>query len=192
MSVDQLISAQPGIVPRLEGKHTRDRIMAATVYFDHFSGYSYIHLQCSTDTEDTILSKYAFEQLFLTNDVTVSSYMADNGRFAEKGYRDAIRNSKQTITYCGVGSHHQNGIVERHIGELTSSARTLLLHAKRRWPKAIGTILWPFALKAAEFKHNHLKLNQDGLAPAHLFSGSKYDFELSMHHTWGFPIFVLE
>jgi hypothetical protein len=52
--------------------------------------------------------------------------------------------------YCGIGGHHQNGIAEQKIKELTLGAQTLLLHAKQMLPEYISTILWPFALKCCE------------------------------------------
>lgn len=64
----------------------------------------------------------------------------------KKGFRDQIETDGQSISYCAVGAHHQNGIVERHIGTLTTQgSRTNLLHAQRHWPEAVGSILWPFA-----------------------------------------------
>ena len=43
----------------------------------------------------------------------------------------------QTISFSGVGSHHQNEIVERKHRELTQGAHTLLLHGIRIWPQMI-------------------------------------------------------
>ena len=37
---------------------------------------------------------------------------ADNGRFYEKPFWSEIEDSNQAITFCGVGSHHKNAIVE--------------------------------------------------------------------------------
>ena len=66
------------------------------------------------------------------------------------------------------------------------------MHAKRHWPEAIGTILWPFALKAAEDRRNHLKLDEKGYAPIHKFSKTFANIEIKNWHTWGCPVFVLE
>lgn len=112
VSVDQMISKQPGLIPRMEGSHTRDRIHTETVYIDHFSKYSYSHLQCSTDSDDTLESKQAFERVAESHGVNIKSYHADNGRFAERLFRSAVQALKQTITFCGVGAHHQTGLVE--------------------------------------------------------------------------------
>ena len=39
--VDQLVVSHPGLVPRMSGRHTNDRVCGATGYIDHFSKYSY-------------------------------------------------------------------------------------------------------------------------------------------------------
>ena len=44
VSVDQLVSKQPGLLPRQDGKHSLDIITGATVYHDNFTGYTYSHL----------------------------------------------------------------------------------------------------------------------------------------------------
>ena len=88
----------------------------------------------------------------------VKAYHADNGIFAEKAFRDEVDNSNQIITYCDVGAHHQNWLVECHIGVLTHGSRCILLHAQRRWPTVITTLLWPFTWRDYERKRNALHL----------------------------------
>ncbi len=75
------------------------------------------------------------------------AYHAYNGRFADKGFWDDCALSNQTITFCCVGSHHQNGIAEQKIKDITLGGRTLLLHAKCMLPEYISTILWLFTIK---------------------------------------------
>ena len=192
VSIDQMSSAHPGLVPTITGRHTRERITGLTCYIDNFSRRSYSHLQTSLDTDQTLDSKIAFERDARSHGVKIKSYHADNGRFAEKCFRDEVEKCNQKISFCGVGAHHQNGIIERHIGLLTTSTRTLLLHAKRHWPEAISTILWPFAWKAAERRHNILHVNEGGSSPENIFCGNKTDIDLSIFHPWGCPIFVLD
>ena len=60
---------------------------------------------------------------------------------------DNVHQTHQTITFCGVGAHHQNGIAKQQIRDLMESTRTMLLHAAQQWPKAITSNLWPQALK---------------------------------------------
>ena len=60
--MDHLISAQPGLLPRISGRHTLDRITAAVIFKDVYSGYTYVHLMTSCDLEQTINAKAAFEK----------------------------------------------------------------------------------------------------------------------------------
>jgi hypothetical protein len=151
-----LVSAQPGLIPQITGNLTGQRINGATVIVDHFSDHVYVYLMRNLTLDKTILAKHAYERFLSSIGVIAKAYHADNGRFADQGFRDECNRSNQTITFCGVGSHHQNGIAERKIKELTLGARTLLLHAKRMLPEHISTILWPFALICAEDRLNHL------------------------------------
>ena len=191
VSIDHVISAQPGLVPRMDGRHTRDRINSVCVFIDHVSGLSYSHMQTSVNNEQTVEAKHAFETFAASHGVTIKSYHADNGIFAEKAFRDKATADAQTLTFCAVGAHHQNGIVERHIQELTYGARTVLLHAQRRWPKAVGSILWPFAWKDYERRFNNLRLRDDGRSALNRFSGSDVRADLRDFHPFGCPVYVL-
>ena len=153
----------------MDRRHTNARICGATSFFDHYSGYSYSALQTSLDGEQTLAAKISFESHADTCGVDVKLYRADNGRFAKKGFLDAIKEAHQTIDFCGVGAHHQNGVIERHFQRLTSRARTMLLHSKRHWPPMITTVLWPFAFKYAELQYNNLSVDEYGLSPAEKF-----------------------
>jgi hypothetical protein len=191
VSIDHVISKQPGLVPRMDGRHTRDRITGACVFLDNHTRYSYSHLQTSIDNEQTLEAKQGFEQHASSNDINIKAYHADNGIFATQAFRDDIQSSSQKISYCAVGAHHQNGIVERHIGILTHGARTNLLHAQRRWPEAIGSILWPFAWKDFERRYNHLFLDENGLSPINRFTGTTVRTDIRQFHPFGCPVFVL-
>ena len=124
--------------------------------------------------------------------IDIKAYHADNGRFAEKGFRDSVSEANQKITFCGVNAHHQNGLIEKYHQDIAREARKLLLHAKRFWPEAIGTILWPFAIKAAEDRRNHLHLDDKGKTPIQKWSNVYHDINISTWHTFGCPVYVLE
>jgi hypothetical protein len=112
----------------MDGRHTQDRITGACVFLDNHTRYSYSHLQTSIDNVQTLEAKQGFEQHSGTNGVNIKAYHADNGIFATQGFCNQIQSSNQKISYCAVGAHHQNGIVERHSGILTHGACTNLLH----------------------------------------------------------------
>ena len=192
ISTDQLVVAQPGLVPRLSGRHTKDRICGATGFFDHYSGYSFSSLQTSLDGEQTLAAKRSFENQASQCGVRVESYRADNGRFAEKSFRDAVKLAGQTIDFCAVGTHNQNGIIERHFQRMSSHARTLILHAKRHWPAMMSVVLWPFAYKYAELLYNHLHLDDKGRSPIEKFCKANMKIDLRDIHTFGCPCYILD
>jgi hypothetical protein len=143
--------------------------------------------------DETLLAKTAFERHANEGGVSIASYRADNGRFADAGFQKAIKEANQSITFCAVGAHHQNGIVERRIKELTLISRTLLLHAKRHWPDYITTMMWPFALKEAAYRLNRLSLRTDGRScEATFFNIDKELFDPTSLHVFGSPCFVLD
>ena len=189
---DQSVVAQPVLVPQMDGRHTNDWICSATGFLDHHTGYSYSSLQTSLDGEQTVAAKISFESHAESHGVTIQSYHADNGWFAEQRFLDSVNEANQTIDFCTVGAHHQNGLIERHFQQLTSRARTILLHAKCHWPAMISTVLWPVAYKYTELLYNHFSLDTDGLSPAEKFSNVQVKVELKNYHTWGCPCYVLD
>jgi hypothetical protein len=66
--------------------------------------------------------------------VTTQHIRADNGVYASAPFQLACEKDNQDLTICAVGSHWQNGMVERHIGVITQMAHTILLHAMAQWP----------------------------------------------------------
>ena len=60
VSCDQLISSTPGLIAQLRGIPTKARYNAATVFVDHFSRLSYLHLQRTTRAEETVKAKMIF------------------------------------------------------------------------------------------------------------------------------------
>ena len=129
VGVDQMISAQPGLVPQEKGHLTRARIWACTIFVDYYTGFTFVALMRDLTAESTLAAKREFEHRCAVRGVQVEHYHADNGRFAEPAFVDECKRCKQELTFCGVGAHHQNGIAERKIKDVTVIARTILLHA---------------------------------------------------------------
>ena len=155
ISVDQLESTTPGLtIAQIKGWLTKKRYRVATIFVDHFSGLSYIHIQKSTNADEIIEVKLAFERYATKFKVQIKIYQADNVRFAENKFTAAIKESGQTVTFCGVNAHFQNAVAERRIRTLQDQARTMLIHAQHRWSKAIDAHLWPNALRVANEVHN--------------------------------------
>ena len=113
----------------MAGFLTNDRIWGTTNFCDHVSDFVYVHLMRNFNLEETLLAKRAYEKVLKQAGRTALHYHADNSRFTDKGFHKNIDDKGQEITFCGVGAHHQNGIIENRNKQLTLSARTLLCTA---------------------------------------------------------------
>jgi hypothetical protein len=130
VNMDQMVSVQPGLIPQMTGFLTNLHIWGATIFVDNYLDYVFLALVRDLTLDERLLEKSSFERHANEGGVSIISYCADNGQFADAGFQQAIKDSNQKITYCAVGAHHQNGIFERQIKELTLISRMLLLHAK--------------------------------------------------------------
>ncbi len=130
VSMDQMVSAQPILVPQMAAFLMNLRIWGATIFVDHFSDYVFVALMHDLTVDKTLLAKSSFERHANEGCISIISYGADNGQFADNRFQQGIKDSNQKITYCAGWAHHQNGIIEQQIKELTLISRTLLLHAK--------------------------------------------------------------
>ena len=115
VGADQLISSVPGFIGQMRGILTRKRYTVSTVFVDHFSGYSYVHFQLSSSAESTIMARRAFERHAKLYGVSVMHYHADNAIFDSKAFVEEVHACDQTISYCAVNAHHQNGKAEKKI-----------------------------------------------------------------------------
>jgi len=194
VGVDQLVSPVPGLVGQMTGFITKQRYRYATVFVDHYSGLGYVYLQKKASVEETLKAKQAFERYALQRGVRIEHYHADNGVFKAKGWVDAVERQGQGLTFAAVGAHHQNGKAERRIRELQETARAMLLHSHRRWPKGITANLWPYALQAANDSYNSMPSLSDNEArsPNQLFSKTDTEINPKHHKPFGSPIFVLD
>jgi hypothetical protein len=115
VSVDQMESTTPGLIAQMKGIPTLERYHYATIFVDHATDYTYVHLQRETSSEKTFRAKKAFERLARSYGIIVTQYHSDNGRFVDSSWwNDAIKQG-QRMTMCRVNAHHQNGKVERRI-----------------------------------------------------------------------------
>lgn len=191
-SVDQLESPLPGFIGQMKGKLTKQRYKVATIFIDHFSSYSFVYLQSTTNAEETLKAKKAFEKHAETFGVNIIRYHADNGRFAEKVWKEDILQKGQQLTFSGVGAHHQNGRAEKRIRDMQDLARTALIHAHRRWPHAVDVRLWPYALRHANNALNNTPFPKEERTPIEKFSGTEVLPNLQHHHPFGCPAYALD
>ena len=177
----------------MSGSPTYRRYLHAAVYVDQATGYGFIWLQKSISEEETLEGKLAFERHCRSFGVNISHYHADNGIFAANGWKQSCAKERQTISYAGVNAHHQNGIAERRIRELQNLARTMLIHAQQRWPEAITTNLWPYAIRMANDALNATPnmQHQQKATPELLFTNTRVSHNPKHLHHFGSPAFVL-
>jgi GAG-pre-integrase domain len=193
VAVDQLISSTPGLIGQMKGFITRKRYTVTTVFVDHFSGLSFVHFQLSTSVAETVVAKRTFERYAKAHGVKIKHYHADNGVFAAKGFVEEIQHCGQTISYCAVNAHHQNGKAEKRIRDLQETARTMMLHAKQRWPTAVTTNLWPYAIRMANDIANAApSIQHKHTSPIEMFAQVEVAPRVKHSHTFGSPVYVLD
>jgi len=193
VSMDHFIVSTPGRLFSSRGRESEDRMYKGGVIFvDHASGYVHCEPVVNFTAGEALRAKRAFEKEMLSMGVVVLNYHADNGVFTAQEFQDELTTLNQNLTLSGVGAHHQNAMAERMIGVTVSMARTMMLHAKMRWPKSVGTKLWPMALKHAQYLHNHLP-NYNNICPMDLVLRTTVPRQsLRNLHVWGCPVYVLD
>ena len=193
ISMDHFSVGVKGRLFESRGKTSNDSMYTGgCIFYDHATSYVYIHLQVQINTIEALQAKMSFERHLFDYGIIAQAYHADNGIFNAKEYVKEIEDNFQQIQYSGVGAHHQNGCAERAIGTMFSIARTMMIHAKLRWPDVIDTNIWPMAILYAEWLYNHMP-KQNGLAPVELLSRTKVSFGKLQHaHVFGCPVYVLD
>ena len=192
ISVDQLESPLPGFVPIAKGTPTLQRYQHATVFVNHSSNFTYMRLHEGLTGQETINAKHACKQIAEQHGVCILHYHCDNGRFADKAFMDDICQAHQTIAFCGIVAHQQNGIAECCICDIMESSCTSLQHAAHQWPKTIVANLWPQALKHATNIYNALLQAGKPSSPLSLFSKTQVQPNLKHFHLFGCPVYVLQ
>ena len=197
ISVDQYQSHFPGRLPNTKGKEKKKhQYTGGTIMVDSASSLVYLDHQVSLTTSETIKTKKKFERFAKECGVKVLSYRADNQPFASNEFKAEIEQNNQTISFSGVGAHHQNGVAERAIGTITRLARAMLLHHAIMWPDQADLKLWPFAMDQAVHIWNNLPREKNGLSPMEIFTGvtrvEEHSSIIEKAHTWGCPVYVLD
>jgi hypothetical protein len=101
---DQLVSVQPGLILQISGKLTHQCINVSTIFVDHFFDHVYAYLMKDLTLDETITAKHGYEFFLHLLGIQSKAYHADNGCFADQGFRDDCLQNNQLITVCGFGS----------------------------------------------------------------------------------------
>jgi hypothetical protein len=83
-SMDQIVSAQPGLILQMSGCLTNLRIMVTTIFVDHFSDHVYAYLMKDLTLLETLMAKHAYEKYLASLRIESKAYHSDNGHFADK------------------------------------------------------------------------------------------------------------
>ena len=132
----------------MAGFLTKNCIWGAAIFVDH-------HISCMT-----LLLRRPFLLSYLLKDMQAMEVSLSTlielimVALLTLVFKTAIQEANQTISFCSVRAHHQNGIVKQHIKELTLISWILHLYAQHHWPDYITTMMWPFALKEVAYQFN--------------------------------------
>ena len=194
VSSDQFVSSLKGRLPNTYGKENEsEKFVGGTIYIDEASEYITVQNQVSLNAAETLRGKHRMERDALRHGISIRGYRCDNGIYKSQEFVDDTRALRQTIQYSGIGAHHHNGIAERCIRTISTSARTILLHAMIHWPDEVTLDLWPFAIDYAVYIWNKLPRAPSHLSPEEIYYSTKSNHEaLRNAKVWGCPTYVLD
>jgi hypothetical protein len=191
---DQFESRLPGRVFNARGASTSShKYKGGTVFCDAATGHIRVYFQVAFTAQETLESKLKYEREALSEGVQVKGYSSDNGVFTAKDFMDELLNQGQSVRRSGVGGHHHNGVAENAIKNVSSTTRTMMIHAALRWPSQSERDLWPMAMAHAVHLHNAKPSITSGFNPDELWTRTKSSHSALLNaHTWGCPVYILE
>lgn len=106
----------------------------------------------------------------------------------------ALQRSNQTLSFSGVGAHHQNCVAERAIKTTMELARAVLLHAALMWSDAFDDVCGPLRLTMQSTYGTTLPNVDSGVTLNEIFRQVRLDTprHLTRLHVWGYPSYVME
>ena len=185
-----MTSSVPGLIPQMVGFLTSQKFYHSSFFFDDRSDFTFAHHQTSTSADETIEAKRACESELRKHAREVRHYHEDNGTCAVAKCKQEVQDQRQTLIFCGVGSHRQNGKAENRIKIICNPARCMLIHAMDRLPEVITQALWPFTISLAVDIRNKHKKNKEGSSLIEKLTGVEQSFELCDDHALGCPAHV--
>jgi hypothetical protein len=191
VSSDGMEAATPGQVMTTGGLPSNRRYKYCSFWVDHYSQFVYVTMHESKRAEELVKSKLEFEDFASRYNVKIKNIRADNGVYTARLFQELCLKNQQTLTFCAVGAHWQNGIAERFIGSITQRARTILLHAMACWPGVITEDMWPFAIRHAVTFHNASVRRDKNISPYELFTGESAPWSINDFRVFGCPVYVL-
>ena len=137
------------------------------------------------------MAKHAFECSSEQHSIKILHYHADNRQFTDNAFITDCHAKQQSLSYCGVNAHFQNGIAEHRIWDLEEQTRTLMLYAMNKLKKMVLICLWPYAMRHANDVANATPRKGEELSPLEKFTGMQVAPKLQHFHAFGCPTYVL-
>lgn len=132
VSLDQLISPTPYSLPIQCGLPATKRYVGTIIFVDHYLYFTYCHVMTEMTAVANVANKEAFERISVSHNVCIRNYHCGNGLFDTKAFKYFVIAAHQTISFCSINTHHQNGKAKRCMDNITIGNRTFLLHASHR------------------------------------------------------------
>ena len=76
-SLDQMVSAQPGLIPQMSGCLTNLRVIAARVFVDHFLDHVYVYLMKDLTLSETLLAKHVYPRRIIQTMVVLQTRVSE-------------------------------------------------------------------------------------------------------------------
>jgi hypothetical protein len=169
---DQYMSGLPGRLPTTFGKENpKKKYTGGTIFVDGKTGFIHHHQQVSIRVGETLQGKNRFKKGSAQFDVQIKSFRADKAPFSAAKFKNYLENKGQTISFSGVGAHHQNGAAERASKTINYWAQTMMLHTILHWPEQTTLNMWPFTMDHAVNCWNHLPSKNDRISPLEALLG---------------------
>ena len=136
-----MTTSVPCLIPHFFGFLTSKRLHYASFSADDKSNFEFTHHLEQNSFDKTMISKRSCESELRKYGKEARHSHAGNGTHATSKRKEGIEDQKQDLTFCGVGSHHQNGKAENRIKITCNPERIISIHALCFWPKVISQSL---------------------------------------------------
>jgi hypothetical protein len=75
VSMDQMVSAQPGLIPQMTSFLTNVHLWGATIFVDHYLDYVFVALMRDLTLDEMLLAKYSLERHTSEGGVSIISFV---------------------------------------------------------------------------------------------------------------------